>query len=109
MICCSDKNHRFVAPQALTKIKFRLLVSAFRGAMMRKSVEMAIDEANASAKPGELPFELVVREDSLLWGSAANILVDLAFTDECLAVVGSIDSTATHVALRVALKAEIFI
>src|ERR1035437_8792174 len=27
MIGCSDKNHRFVAPQALTKIKFRLLVS----------------------------------------------------------------------------------
>ncbi len=81
---------------------------AFRGAMMRRSVEMAIEEANASAKPGELPFELVVREDSPLWGSAANILVDLAFTDECLAVVGSIDSTATHVALRVALKAEIF-
>jgi ABC-type branched-subunit amino acid transport system substrate-binding protein len=80
---------------------------AARGAMMRRSVEMAIDEANASAKPGELPFELVVREDSPLWGSAANILVDLAFTDECLAVVGSIDSTATHVALRVALKAEI--
>ncbi|HVO50253.1 MAG TPA: ABC transporter substrate-binding protein [Thermoanaerobaculia bacterium] len=81
---------------------------AARGAMMRRSVEMAVDEANASAKPGELPFELVVREDSPLWGSAANILVDLAFTDECLAVVGSIDSTATHVALRVALKAEIF-
>lgn len=80
---------------------------AARGAMMRRSVEMAIDEANASARPGELPFELVVREDSPLWGSAANILVDLAFTDECLAVVGSIDSTATHVALRVALKAEI--
>ena len=82
-------------------------VDAARGAMMRRSVEMAIDEANASAKQGELPFELVVREDSPLWGSAANILVDLAFTDECLAVVGSIDSTATHVALRVALKAEI--
>ena len=81
---------------------------AARGTMMRKSVEMAVAEANASAKPGELPFELVVREDSPLWGSAANILVDLAFTDECLAVVGSIDSTATHVALRVALKAEIF-
>jgi branched-chain amino acid transport system substrate-binding protein len=80
---------------------------AVRGAMMRRSVELAVDEANASAKPGELPFELVVREDSPLWGSAANILVDLAFTDECLAVVGSIDSTATHVALRVALKAEI--
>jgi hypothetical protein len=41
---------------------------AFRGAMMRKSVEMAIAEANAFAKPGELPFELVVREDSPLWG-----------------------------------------
>ena len=80
----------------------------FRGDMMRKGVEMAIDEANASLKPGQLPFELFVREDSPLWGSAANILVDLAFTDDCLAVIGTIDSTATHVALRVALKAEIF-
>ena len=79
-----------------------------RGDMMRKGVEMAIDEANVSKKPGDLPFELVVREDAPLWGSAANILVDLAFTDDCLAVIGTIDSTATHVALRVALKAEIF-
>ena len=79
-----------------------------RGDMMRKGVELAIQEANDSLKPGQLPFELVVREDTPLWGSAANILVDLAFTDECLAVIGTIDSTATHVALRVALKAEIF-
>jgi branched-chain amino acid transport system substrate-binding protein len=104
----------FPDPPGLKTLRVGLLApspvssDAFRGSMMRKSVEMAIAEANASAKPGELPFELVVREDSPLWGSAANILVDLAFTDECLAVVGSIDSTATHVALRVALKAEIF-
>jgi ABC-type branched-subunit amino acid transport system substrate-binding protein len=103
----------YADPPGLKSLRVGLLApspasaDAARGAMMRKSVEMAVDEANASAKPGELPFELVVREDSPLWGSAANILVDLAFTDECLAVVGSIDSTATHVALRVALKAEI--
>lgn len=101
-------------PEGLTSLRVGLLAPSpkssdgLRGARMRQGVELAIAEANAAAKPGELPFELVVREDSPLWGSAANILVDLAFTDECLAVIGSIDSTATHVALRVALKAEIF-
>jgi ABC-type branched-subunit amino acid transport system substrate-binding protein len=49
----------------------------------------------------------VVREDAPLWGSAANIMVDLAFTEGVLAVIGSVDGTATHVALRVGLKAEV--
>lgn len=80
-----------------------------RGVMMRHGIDLAVEEANASRGKGEPPFELVVREDAPLWGSAANIMVDLATRDAVIAVIGTIDSNATHVALRVGLKAELMI
>jgi ABC-type branched-subunit amino acid transport system substrate-binding protein len=79
-----------------------------RGWMMRRAVELAIEEANATRRPGESPFELVVREDTPQWGSAANIMVDFDAVDHVLAVIGAVDSDATHVALRAALKLELF-
>jgi branched-chain amino acid transport system substrate-binding protein len=102
-------------PQGLKSLKIGLLApapSAYdtgRGTRMRRGAELAFEEANASRHGAELPFELVVREDAPLWGSAANIMVDFAYKDEVLAVIGTVDSTATHVALRVGLKAELFI
>jgi branched-chain amino acid transport system substrate-binding protein len=77
------------------------------GSMMRRGVELALDEANEGRAAAELPFVLVVREDAPLWGSAANIMASFAFEDDVLAVIGTIDSNATHVALRVGLKAEL--
>jgi branched-chain amino acid transport system substrate-binding protein len=79
-----------------------------RGARTKKGVELAFAEANAARKPGELPFELIAREDSPQWGSAANIAVDFA-DNEVLGILGTIDGDATHVALRVALKIETYI
>ena len=55
----------------------------------------------------ERPFELVEREDSPLWGSAANIAVEFA-DEQVLGFLGTIDGDATHVALRVALKIETY-
>ncbi len=101
------------APAGLKSLKIGVLapapysVDGARGAMMRHGLELAFEEANAGRKPAELPFELVVKEDAPLWGSAANIMVDFAYTENVLVVIGSIDSTATHVAIRVGLKAEI--
>lgn len=80
-----------------------------KGVMTRRAVELAIDEANAAQRSGGLPFALIVREDLPLWGSAANIMVDFAVTDDVLAVIGTVDGDATHVALRAALKLETFI
>ncbi len=79
-----------------------------RGARTKKGVELAFAEANAARKPGELPFEIVAREDSPQWGSAANIAVDFA-DNEVLGILGTIDGDATHVALRVTLKTETYI
>lgn len=80
---------------------------AARGARTRRGIELAFEEEEAARAPGLLPFELVYREDSPQWGSAANIAVE--FKDEnCLGFLGTIDGDATHVALRVALKIETY-
>jgi len=78
-----------------------------RGERTRHGVELAFEEANAARRPGELPFELVYREDSPQWGSAANIAVEFA-DEEVLGFLGTIDGDATHVALRATLKLEIY-
>jgi len=79
-----------------------------RGERTRQGVELAFEEANAHRTTGQLPFELVQREDSPQWGSAANIAVE--FKDEgVLGFLGTVDGDATHVALRVALKIETYI
>lgn len=100
-------------PPDLKSLKVGLLSPArtgpegARGERTRKGVELAFAEANAARKPGELPFEIVYREDAPLWGSAANIAVDFA-DNEVLGFLGTVDGDATHVALRVALKIETY-
>lgn len=78
-----------------------------RGERTRKGVELAFEEEEASRPPHQLPFELVYKEDSPQWGSAANIAVEFK-DDEVLGFLGTIDGDATHVALRVALKIETY-
>jgi branched-chain amino acid transport system substrate-binding protein len=78
-----------------------------RGRRTRNGVLLAFEEANACRMPTQLPFELVEREDSPLWGSAANIAVEFA-DEQVLGFLGTIDGDATHVALRVALKIETY-
>jgi ABC-type branched-subunit amino acid transport system substrate-binding protein len=45
--------------------------------------------------------------DPAIWGSASNEIVKMVYDDEDWAMFGSISSESTHIALRVALKAEI--
>ncbi len=78
-----------------------------RGERTKKGIELAFIEAEKARRPDQLPFELVYKEDSPQWGSAANIAVE--FKDEdVLGFLGTIDGDATHVALRVALKIETY-
>lgn len=78
-----------------------------RGERTRKGIDLAFEEAEKERRPGELPFEIVSKEDSPQWGSAANIAVDFK-DEEVLGFLGTIDGDATHVALRVALKIETY-
>jgi len=45
--------------------------------------------------------------DPTIWGSASNEVVKMVYDDQDWAIFGSISSDSTHIALRVALKAEI--
>jgi len=78
-----------------------------RGERTRKGVLLAFEEENANRKPGQLPFEIVQKQDSPQWGSAANIAVEFKDND-VLGYLGTIDGDATHVALRVSLKIETY-
>jgi branched-chain amino acid transport system substrate-binding protein len=100
-------------PPDLKSLRIGLLTPApygpegARGQRTRNGVLLAFEETNARRGPNQLPFELVEREDSPLWGSAANIAVEFA-DEEVLGFLGTIDGDATHVALRVALKIETY-
>ncbi|MCX6904776.1 MAG: ABC transporter substrate-binding protein [Verrucomicrobia bacterium] len=100
-------------PPNLKSLKVGLLSPAnygpegARGARTKQGVMLAFEEANAARSPSQLPFEIVAREDSPQWGSAANIAVEFV-DNEVLGFLGTIDGDATHVALRVALKIETY-
>ncbi len=80
---------------------------SYLGLPMLYGVQMALEEANAAGGYHGKPFELVVRNDTGLWGASANEIVGFSYDDKVWGVIGSIDGANTHIAIRVALKTEI--
>jgi ABC-type branched-subunit amino acid transport system substrate-binding protein len=94
------------------------------GVRMLHGAQLAIDEANARGGYGGKPFRLLLHNDydnwqakavygedrptdPTIWGSASNEAVKMIYDDQDWAIFGSINSESTHIALRVALRAEI--
>jgi branched-chain amino acid transport system substrate-binding protein len=94
------------------------------GLRMMHGAQLAIEEANARGGYGGKPFRLMPHNDydnwqaqtvygddrptdTAIWGSAANEAVKMIYDDQDWAIFGSISSESTHIALRVALRAEI--
>jgi branched-chain amino acid transport system substrate-binding protein len=94
------------------------------GLRMLHGAQLAVEEANARGGYGGKPFKLMLHNDydnwqakavygedrptdPAIWGSASNEVVKMVYDDEDWAMFGSISSESTHIALRVALKAEI--
>lgn len=80
---------------------------AYIGRPMLWGTQMAIDEANAAGGYKGKPFELVVRNDTGLWGASANEIVAFSYEDKVWAIIGTVDGANTHIAIRVALKTEV--
>lgn len=79
------------------------------GMQMLQGARLAVLEANERGgylKRG-IPFELVVENDNGLWGASGNTIVDMAYKDHVWAILGTIDGANSHIAIRVALKAEV--
>lgn len=77
-----------------------------QGVKMLRGATLAIEEANEQGGYRGIPYRLVVRNDTGLWGASSNEFVRLE-QENVWAVLGSIGGASTHVALRAALKLEL--
>ncbi len=79
------------------------------GIKMLQGARLAIEEVNARGGylKRKIPFELKVVNDNGLWGSSGNEIVNMAYKDNVWAILGTIDGANSHIAIRVALKAEV--
>jgi branched-chain amino acid transport system substrate-binding protein len=78
-----------------------------QGTQMLQGATLAVEEANKKGGYKGLPYKLMVHNDVGLWGAAANEVVKMD-DEKVWAFLGSIDDIVSHVALRAALKLEIF-
>jgi ABC-type branched-subunit amino acid transport system substrate-binding protein len=79
------------------------------GIPMLNGSQLAIEEWNARGGylKRKIPFELVVSNDNGLWGSSGNEIIKQAYRDGVWGMLGTIDGANSHIAIRVALKAEL--
>jgi branched-chain amino acid transport system substrate-binding protein len=77
------------------------------GKMMLKGAQLAIDQRNAKGGYCGKPFKLMLHNDSATWGASSNEVVKMVYDDKVWAMFGSISGDTTHIALRVALRAEV--
>src|SRR5450756_997939 len=78
-----------------------------QGIQMLQGATLAMEEANKKGGYKGIPFVLMPHNDAGLWGAAANEVVKM--DDEKVWIfMGSIDDIVSHVALRAALKLEVF-
>lgn len=116
-------------PKNLTEVRIGFLGPVAKqgdqlyGLRMLRGAQMAIDERNAGGGYGGKPFRLMVHDDytnwqfgaeageerptdSAIWGAPLDEAVKMVYDEKVWAMFGSISSESTHMALRLALKAE---
>jgi len=101
------------APADLKEVRIGFLgpltssVMVPQGIQMLQGATLAVEEANKKGGYKGIPFVIMPHNDAGLWGAAANEVVKM--DDEKVWIfMGSIDDIVSHVALRAALKLEIF-
>jgi branched-chain amino acid transport system substrate-binding protein len=100
-------------PQGLETVKIGLLAPLHgtgedhEGQSLQRGVDLAFEEANGRGGYEGIPFEVIAKNDADAWGASSNTLAEFAYLHRVWAVIGSIDSNSTHVAIRTALKAEL--
>ena len=101
------------APVTLKEVRIGFLgplsgsIMVPQGKQMLQGATLAMEEANKNGGYKGLPYKLMIHNDVGAWGAAANEVVKMD-DENVWAFVGSIDDIVSHVALRAALKLEIF-
>jgi len=75
---------------------------------MLQGARLALEQANARGGylRRKIPFELVTVNDNGLWGASAT-RSSHGLQGPGLSILGTIDGANSHIAIRVALKAEV--
>ena len=76
------------------------------GIPMLHGAQLAVDDGNSNGGYKGKPFALKVHDDLPLWGASSMAIVDMRFQDQAWAMIGSVDSSSTHIELRATLKLE---
>ena len=76
------------------------------GRSVMRGMQLALDEANAAGGYKGKRFEMILKNDSGLWGASANEVVTLSNDDKVWAIIGTVDGANTHIAIRVALRTD---
>jgi ABC-type branched-subunit amino acid transport system substrate-binding protein len=101
------------APSDLKEVRIGFLgplsnnIMVPQGIQMLNGATLAMEEANKKGGYKGLPFAIMAHNDVGLWGAAANEVVKMD-DEKVWAFLGSIDDIVSHVALRAALKLEIY-
>jgi len=78
------------------------------GTKMLQGAQLAVEQANAKGGyRGEIPIKMIARNDNGNWRSSGREVIDLAYRDSVWAILGTVDGANSHIAIRVALKAEV--
>jgi branched-chain amino acid transport system substrate-binding protein len=79
------------------------------GIKMLEGAKLAMEEWNDRGGyfRRHIPFEMDTRNDNGLWGASGNEIINMAYKNQDWAILGTIDGANSHIAIRVALKAEI--
>jgi ABC-type branched-subunit amino acid transport system substrate-binding protein len=79
------------------------------GIKMLEGAKLALEEWNARGGyfRRHIPFELEISNDNGLWGSSGNEIIKMAYKEPVWGILGTIDGANSHIAIRVALKAEV--
>jgi branched-chain amino acid transport system substrate-binding protein len=72
---------------------------------LNQAAILAIEEINNKGGYEGLPFRLISRWSNNPWGSGSKEMIKLAYQDSVLAVIGSVNGDATHIAEQIATKA----
>jgi ABC-type branched-subunit amino acid transport system substrate-binding protein len=78
------------------------------GIKMLQGVKLAIEEWNARGGyfRRHIPFEMDTRNDNGHWGASGSEIINMAYKNQDWAILRTIDGANSHIAIRVALKAE---
>lgn len=88
-------------------IRIGLLIPDEQRVAAKHGAQLAIQKANKDGGFAGIPFELVVKSTSGLWGTSSKKSVSLVFDDEVLAIMGSLDGRNAHLAEQVAAKTKL--